>query len=105
MMILEKRRDMDILSALGLTKIGQMRIFILQGINITLVGAFTGVLLGLGICLLQQATGFIAMDGSVVDAYPVLIQPADVALIISVVLGSGILFSLGPVWALMRKKV
>lgn len=103
MMILEKRRDMDILSALGLTRSGLMRIFIWQGVHITVIGAVTGVLLGLGICVLQQQTGFISMEGSVVDAYPVLLKPADFLLILAVVFGSGIMFSFGPVWALMRR--
>lgn len=81
MLIIEKRKDMQTLSALGATRRQTRRIFILEGMQIILGGAFCGIVLATILCLMQQHFGFIRMgesEGSfIIDAYPVVVEFTD----------------------------
>ncbi|MEQ8418213.1 MAG: FtsX-like permease family protein [Imperialibacter sp.] len=81
MLALEKKKDVAILYALGATDKLIRRIFVSEGALIGLIGASVGLVLGLTISYLQQQFGVISlgMQSSIVDAYPVLIDPLDVA--------------------------
>ncbi|PIQ47425.1 MAG: hypothetical protein COW03_15395 [Cytophagales bacterium CG12_big_fil_rev_8_21_14_0_65_40_12] len=76
---IEKKRDISILYSFGATPRLIRQIFLKQGSLISLIGASTGLLLGLTICLLQQAFGFVGMglQTSMVDAYPVKLEFID----------------------------
>ncbi|MFI5144904.1 MAG: FtsX-like permease family protein [Ignavibacteria bacterium] len=53
MTVIEKRRDIGIMKAMGSTNRSIVRIFMFEGILIGIYGTIFGSLLGLGICLLQ----------------------------------------------------
>lgn len=76
---IEKKRDISILYSFGATPRLIRQIFLKQGSLISLIGASTGLLMGLTICLLQQAFGFVGMglQTSMVDAYPVKLEFMD----------------------------
>ncbi len=76
---IEKKRDISILYSFGATPQFIRQIFLKQGSLISLIGASTGLLMGLTICLLQQAFGFVGMglQTSMVDAYPVKLEFMD----------------------------
>ncbi len=82
MLVIEKREDIRILYALGATTATVRRIFLTEGAIIALTGAVTGLVLGIGICLMQQEYGLISMGtvSSIVDAYPVRLDTSDVVL-------------------------
>jgi lipoprotein-releasing system permease protein len=82
MLALEKKKDVSILYALGATDQLIRRIFISEGAIIGLIGASLGMVLGLTVSYLQQQFGFISMgmETSIVESYPVLIDPVDVML-------------------------
>ena len=68
------------------------RIFLLEGAIVALTGATTGLLLGVGLSLLQQRYGFIGVGttSSIIDAYPVRVAAIDLwisALIILIITG------------------
>ncbi len=81
MLIIEKREDIGTLSAVGAKASMLRRIFLLEGWMISLLGLAVGLLVGVGLTLLQQHFGFIKMpQGFFIQAYPVELQAADVLL-------------------------
>lgn len=104
MLMIEKREDAKTLSALGSTQRQIRRIFALEGLMIIFGGAMTGMLLGLVLCLLQQEFGFIRMgqsEGSfIIDAYPVVVRPGDLMLVLLTVVLLGFL---SVMWATKRR--
>jgi lipoprotein-releasing system permease protein len=82
MLVIDKRKDVAILLAMGATPRDIRRIFLLEGAIVALVGAVTGLFLGIGICWLQQTFHLVSMGmaTSVVDSYPVKMQLSDILL-------------------------
>ena len=81
MLILEKRNDSSILVSLGLAQESVGKIFILDGLLISITGAGIGLLIGILLALVQQHFGLIplgAEGGFVVDYYPVSVKLTDV---------------------------
>ena len=95
MLIIEKRDDIATLRAMGADDALVGQIFTREGWLISLLGIFSGVAIGLLICWAQQRFGLVKMPGNfVVDAYPVVVQAADILLIIAGVALIGWLISL-----------
>jgi len=82
MLVIEKKEDIRILFALGATASTVRWIFLTEGAIIALTGALTGLVLGIGICLVQQQYDLVSMGtiSSIVDAYPVRLDTSDVVL-------------------------
>lgn len=83
MMVMEKKREIGILKAMGCTTGMITRIFLLQGLIMGTVGTLTGTLLGLGISLLLKKYHFIQLPSDIyyVTTLPVKIVPRDVVII------------------------
>ena len=80
MLVIEKKKDITILHSLGADAALLRKIFLLEGIFITCLGALIGLSLGFIICFLQERFGLIQLGGSgsfVIDAYPVKMQLPD----------------------------
>ncbi|MBD5371296.1 MAG: FtsX-like permease family protein [Bacteroides sp.] len=81
MFVLEKRAGMQTLRALGMTPRRIGGIFWWESLYITVLGAVTGLLAGVGLCLLQERFGLIRMGGDparmIVQSYPVALQWSD----------------------------
>ncbi len=92
MLIIEKKKDIGILSALGADNKTIRNVFLLEGILITMLGAFAGLALGGIICLLQQKFGFIKLDNSesfLINSYPVDMQTTDFLYVLAIVFAIG----------------
>ncbi len=79
MTVMEKKRDIGILKAMGIKNSGILRIFMIEGIFIGIYGTILGSILGLTICLLQIKYKFFPLDTSVysIDALPIDIRYTD----------------------------
>ncbi len=80
MLIIEKRDDMTTLRTMGATWADVRRVFFIQGGLISGLGSVIGVVIGVGVTLLQQYFGVVKLPagGFVIDAYPVDLQLGDV---------------------------
>lgn len=107
MLIIDKREGVATLRSLGLDDRGVARVFLLESRLITLIGATAGVLLGLLLCWLQQEFGLLSLGGEgvnfIVDAYPVSVQAADIALVFLTVVTLGCIVVWLPVRYLSRR--
>lgn len=94
MLILDKKRDMETLRSLGANDKLISGIFIIEGSMISILGAFTGIVLGVTVCLVQEKYGIItfgdAAGGFVIDSYPVNIIASDVAVVFVTVIAVGL---------------
>ncbi len=106
MLIIDKKEDVKTLRNLGADNRLIVRVFFTEGCLISLIGALIGIVGGIGLCLLQEHYGLIALGtqgGFVVDAYPVSVQVGDVVLIFVTVLAIGCLSVWYPVKYLSKK--
>ena len=98
LLIIEKDDSIATLRALGANDRQISRIFVLQGWLITLVGAMTGVVIGLLLCLGQQRFGWLRLSGDpanmIINAYPVEVQWTDVLITFALVAAVGLLTSM-----------
>lgn len=89
MLIVEKQQDAQLLKSMGASQRTIERIFITNGVLISLIGAVSGLAIGIIATLLQQKYGFIKLgtEGSfLVDAYPVKIYFQDIVVVLVTVL-------------------
>ncbi len=86
MLVIDKRKDIAILSSIGASAGLIRNIFFLEGMMISMAGCLSGMLAGLLFSLAQQRFGFIKMgENMVVDAYPVSLQWKDFLLVFATV--------------------
>ncbi len=109
MLILDKKKDIAILHSMGAGKQLIKRIFLIEGVMISVGGAVTGLILGGLISLLQQKFGFIGLGNGtgtfVVDAYPVKIIFSDFILVFITVISIGLIAAWYPVNQLSKKHI
>ncbi len=80
MIVIEKAKEIALLKTLGAGDAGVMRVFVIQGFFIGLVGTSLGVTLGLIVCALGMIYG-LPLDPDVyyIDQLPIHVDPASVA--------------------------
>jgi lipoprotein-releasing system permease protein len=97
MLVIDKKRDMFMLMAMGARQNLVRRIFIAEGMLITALGGGGGLILGLVLCLLQQHVGLVRLqEGSIAEFYPVIVKFSDLIFIGGVVALIGLAASLLP---------
>ncbi len=94
MLMTEKRRDIATLRALGCDNSLIRRIFVGEGMLLTITGTAIGLIIGIGFCLLQQHYGLIRIEGNmVIESYPVLISSLDIITVTIIMVAIGWLIS------------
>ena len=92
MLMIDKLKDTEILKSLGADNRLVQKIFLNEGLLISVAGGLIGLLLGIFLVLLQQRFGFVKFGTGgnyVVDAYPVMLKLKDVLLIFATILVVG----------------
>lgn len=108
MVVMEKHKDIAILKSMGASSKGILKIFVIEGGVIGVVGTVFGTILGLGIALnLEKVTGFVEnlfgfkiLSGDVyyIDKLPSQVNPLDIALIVVTAILISLLATLYPSW-------
>ncbi len=89
MMVMEKGKEIAILKSMGVRDASIMKVFVLEGLTVGLIGTAVGVVLGLASCALV-GSGIISLDPQVyyISTLPVRVEPLQIVLtcIIAVIL-------------------
>lgn len=108
MLVIEKKKDIAILHSMGATKEMLRKIFLYEGIMVSLTGAVGGLLLGAIICYIQQRFGIVTLSGSgtfIIDAYPVKMLLTDFIYVVLTVFLIGLFASWYPSRRLVSDKL
>jgi lipoprotein-releasing system permease protein len=100
-LVIEKRKDLSLLAALGFTGNDARKIFMWQGIMMAFVGSCIGLALGVLVCYLQVEYGFVKLDGAasfMFNAYPVELRWGDVGVVFITVLFLGLITAIYPAY-------
>ena len=98
MLIIEKQEDIGTFRSMGASDTLIRKFFVLEGWLISLLGLAIGLVLGIGITLIQQKFGLIPMPGNyLVSTYPVQLRWSDVLVTSLSVAVIGYLIALIPV--------
>ncbi len=86
MVVADRTREIGILKAMGMTRTGILRVFVLQGAWIGVVGTVVGTLLGVTLCWVLETYEIIKIPPDVyfVDHLPVSLRIGDLAAIVGV---------------------
>ena len=105
MLVLEKKKDIQVLRAMGASESLIMKIFIAEGLVLAGIGAIGGVLLALLLYYLQVNYKLVPLQGDsfLIDYYPVKLVWRDFILVITTALGIGFLASWFPAYRASRQ--
>ena len=89
MLVIDKQKDIAILTSLGADKQLIQGIFFFEGMMISFIGCIAGMLVGLIFCILQEQLGFIKFGDNLtaIDAYPIALKLTDFILVFITVTG------------------
>ena len=97
MIVLEKKRDISILRAMGADSQFVRQVFLLSGLFIGLVGMVAGIVIALVFYWLQVTVGLIPIPpGFIVDSYPISLRWSDFVLVAVTVSAISLLGSIWP---------
>jgi len=108
MVVMEKNKDIAILKAMGTPSKGILKIFVIEGLVIGVLGTILGTILGLGAAFnLETITGFVedlfgfkilASDIYYIDKLPSQVNALDVVLIVITAIFISLLATVYPSW-------
>jgi len=98
MVVVNRTREIGILKAMGLTRASTLRVFVLQGLWIGVIGTAAGLLTGLALAVLIERYGLIPIPPDIyfVDRLPVSLSPLDILWISGVSLLISLLATIYP---------
>jgi lipoprotein-releasing system permease protein len=104
LVVVERRRDIAILNALGATRAGVMLVFIIEGAVVGAIGAVAGVVLGVVACLIGNHYKLVSLPADVYSISNVPLSPraSEVLLAALVAFGLSVLATIYPARAASR---
>jgi lipoprotein-releasing system permease protein len=87
MLVLEKKKDINVLKAMGASNGAIQKIFLSEGLLLAFVGGLAGIGFGLLLCKLQQKYHWFKLQGNsfLIDYYPVQIIYTDILLVVATI--------------------
>jgi lipoprotein-releasing system permease protein len=106
MLVLEKKKDIQVLQSMGADHSMIMKIFLAEGLVLAGIGASGGILLALLLYYLQVNYKLVPLQGEsfLIDYYPVHLVWSDILLVILTVIAIGVLASLFPAYRASRQE-
>ncbi len=105
MLFIEKKENIETMERFGATKRFVFQIFFFEGILIAVKGIVIGLILGIGVCILQNQYALLKMPNSNNEAFPIILQVKDVLFILGIVISLSVLSAYFPVRYLVRKTI
>jgi len=106
MLILDKKKDIAVLRSMGAGQRLIRRIFLFEGLLISMIGALSGLMLGALVCWIQIRFGLVRLGAAdstfIVNAYPVQLQFADFIVVFVTVMTIGLLAAWYPVYNIKK---
>jgi lipoprotein-releasing system permease protein len=104
LVVVERRRDIAILNALGATRAGVMTVFIIEGAVIGAIGAVTGVVLGFVLCVIANHYKLVSLPADVysISNVPLIPKPGEMILAALVAFVLSVLATIYPARAASR---
>jgi lipoprotein-releasing system permease protein len=104
MVVMEKTKDIAILKSMGATAGSILKIFILEGLIIGVVGTILGLAGGIGLCEILKRYQFIKLPSDVyyISSLPVLMKGTDILFVVAATLGITFIATLYPAWQASR---
>lgn len=102
MLVIEKKEDIRTLMGMGARPSLIRNVFFSNGFLISAIGTFFGLVLGIGLIMVQERYGLVKMQGAIVENYPVKLLLNDVFLVLGTALGLGVLTGIYPALKAMK---
>jgi lipoprotein-releasing system permease protein len=105
MLIIDKKKDIKTLTALGCKYSSIKNIFFKEGLFISLLGSISGLLIGVIICWLQVNFQLIKLENAAINYWPVKVELSDVIMLMAILFICGLIAAYLPSKILMRKLI
>jgi lipoprotein-releasing system permease protein len=106
LVVVERRRDIAILNALGATRTGVMLLFVIEGAVVGAVGAIAGVVVGLAACLIGNHYKLVSLPADVysISNVPLSARPTEMLLAALIAFALSVLATIYPARAASRMR-
>ena len=89
MLIIDKKKDIKSLIALGCDTKTIKNIFFKEGLMISYLGSLSGLIIGTIICLIQMKFHLLKLENAAIEYWPVLIKSQDILLLLAILFVTG----------------
>ncbi|HEY2962771.1 MAG TPA: ABC transporter permease [Pyrinomonadaceae bacterium] len=98
LVVVERRRDIAVLSTLGASRTGVMLVFIIEGAVVGAIGAVAGVLLGLAACFIGNHYKLVSLPADVysISNVPLNVRMSEIMLPAAIAFGLSVLATIYP---------
>ncbi|HKN84918.1 MAG TPA: FtsX-like permease family protein, partial [Pyrinomonadaceae bacterium] len=106
LVVVERRRDIAILNALGATRAGVMLLFVIEGAVVGAIGAVAGVLFGLIVCLIANHYKLVSLPPDVysISNVPLIVKSSEIFFAALIAFALSVLATIYPALAASRMR-
>lgn len=106
LVVVERRRDIAILNALGATRTGVMLLFVIEGAVVGAIGAVVGVVVGVAACVIGNYYKLVSLPADVysISNVPLITRPTEMLLAALIAFALSVLATIYPARAASRMR-